>query len=65
MSRMLVQSVTVLLFLLLGSALDWVDGGRAAAGPRTDGSAVVFVAHDYGFAGPDRIPAGVKPRCKS
>lgn len=59
MSRMLVQSVTVLLFLLLGSALDWVDGGRAAAGPRTDGSAVVFVAHDYGFAGPDRIPAGV------
>ena len=59
MSRMLVQSVTVLLFLLLGPALDWADGSRAAAGPRTDGSAVVFVAHDYGFAGPDRIPAGV------
>lgn len=59
MPHMLFQSVAVLLFLLLGPALDWVDGSRVAAGLRTDGSAVVFVAHDYGFAGPDRIPAGV------
>jgi hypothetical protein len=59
MPRMLVQSVTMLLFLLLGPTLDWIDRGGAAAGPRIDGSAVVFVAHDYGFTGPDRIPAGV------
>jgi hypothetical protein len=55
---MLLQSVTVFFFLLLGPVLSWVDGSRvAAAAP--NGSAVVFVAHDYGFAGPDRIPAGV------
>ncbi|MBU6482045.1 MAG: hypothetical protein KGS09_16030 [Nitrospirae bacterium] len=59
MSRSLFQSVAVFLFLILASALDWVDGSRAAAGSRTDDAPVVFVAHDYGFAGPDRIPAGV------
>ncbi|MET0514730.1 MAG: hypothetical protein ABW047_05310 [Nitrospiraceae bacterium] len=59
MSRMLVQSVTALLFVVLGPALNWSDAGRAAAGPRSHDSAVVFVALDYGFTGPDRIPAGV------
>ena len=59
MPRILFLSVTLLLLLFFGPALDPVDGGRAAAGPHTGGSAVVFVAHDYGFAGPDRIPAGV------
>lgn len=59
MSFRLFQSVTVFLFLILAPALDWADGSRAAAGPRTDDAPVVFVAHDYGFAGPDRIPAGV------
>ncbi|WP_455243675.1 hypothetical protein [Petrachloros mirabilis] len=40
---------------LLGSNLNWV----AFAGPHTDGDPVVFVANDYGFTGPDRIPSGV------
>src|SRR5512143_854543 len=59
MSRRLFQSVIVLILLVLAPALEWIEGSRVAAGPRTDGSAVVFLAHDYGFAGPDRIPAGV------
>ena len=50
---------TVLFFLLLVSAAGVLDSHRAVASPRTDESAVIFVAHDYGFAGPDRIPAGV------
>jgi uncharacterized cupredoxin-like copper-binding protein len=59
MSRRLFQSVIVLLLLLLAPALDWVEGSRVTAASRTDASTVVFLAHDYGFAGPDRIPAGV------
>ena len=59
MPRTLFQSITVLLVLILASALHGVDAGQVGAGPRTNGSPVVFVAHDYGFAGPDRIPAGV------
>ena len=59
MSRRLFQSVIVLLLLVLTPDLEWIEDNRVAAGPRTDGSAVVFLAHDYGFAGPDRIPAGV------
>ncbi len=52
-------SVTLPLFLMFAFALDWADSHRAIAGPRTDDAPVVFVANDYGFAGPDRIPAGV------
>jgi len=59
MSRMLFQPVAVFLFLFLGPVLGWADGSRVAAAPRPGASSVVFVAHDYGFAGPDRIPAGV------
>jgi uncharacterized cupredoxin-like copper-binding protein len=59
MSRRLFQSLIVLLLLLLAPALDWVEGSRVTAASRTDASTVVFLAHDYGFAGPDRIPAGV------
>lgn len=55
-----IQNMTVFLFLLLSPVLNRGMGTDiAAAGPRTEGSAVVFVAHDHGFAGPDRIPAGV------
>ena len=57
MSRWLFASVTVLLVSILVSSVEWADGSRVAAGPRPD-APVVFVAHDYGFAGPDRIPSG-------
>ncbi len=60
MSRTFVRSVPVLVSLLLGSAVNGLDTSPvAAAGPSGKASVVSFVANDYGFAGPDRIPAGV------
>ncbi|MCS6287899.1 MAG: hypothetical protein H8K10_02850 [Nitrospira sp.] len=51
--------LTPLLVLLLTHAVVLADGPRAFAGSRADGAPVVFVANDYGFTGPDRIPSGV------
>jgi hypothetical protein len=55
-----VRTIPVLASLFLGSAVSCLDAGPvAAAGPSSGASPVIFVADDYGFAGPDRIPAGV------
>jgi uncharacterized cupredoxin-like copper-binding protein len=59
MSRTVSALVTVCSVLSFVSALGWSDGSRAEAATGTDPSPVVFVAHDYGFTGPDRISAGV------
>lgn len=60
MPRSFVRSIPLLASLLLASALTWVGGSQvAAAGASRGASTVVFVANDYGFTGPDRIPAGV------
>ena len=60
MSRTFVRSIPVLASLLLGSVVSCIDAGPvAAAGSSGGASPVIFVANDYGFAGPDRIPAGV------
>jgi hypothetical protein len=59
MSRRLLTILTVCCMLAFLSVLGWGHGGRAEAASRMDPSPVVFVAHDYGFTGPDRIPAGV------
>jgi hypothetical protein len=59
MSRRVLMILTVCSMLAFLSVLGWGYGGRAEAASRTDPSPVVFVAHDYGFTGPDRIPAGV------
>lgn len=49
----------MVLFIALASVPAWAeDSGRAAALPGS-GAAVVFTAHDYGFSGPDRLPAGL------
>jgi len=45
--------------LLAAPALSGVAREAAAAAPREDAHTVRFVAHDHGFTGPDRIPAGV------
>ena len=37
----------------------WARDGQHADAVRSSDAAVVFVAHDYGFRGPDRIPAGL------
>ena len=60
MSRSLVRSAAALCFLIFGPGFHWLDDGLvAAAGPPNGGAPVVFVASDYGFTGPERIPAGV------
>lgn len=59
MSRISSIIVMVCSTLVFVSATGWGDGSRVEAASRTDRSPVVFVAHDYGFTGPDRIPAGV------
>ncbi len=59
MERISFRLFAVGLFVLSATTLDWTGGRQAVAGPRTDEAPVVFVAQDYGFAGPDHIPAGV------
>jgi hypothetical protein len=59
MSRTLSTMVMVCSLLISVSDTGWWRGGRADAASRTDPTPVVFEAHDYGFTGPDRIPAGV------
>ncbi|WP_447983992.1 hypothetical protein [Nitrospira sp. Nam74] len=59
MSRTLSTIVMVCSLLISVSNTGWGHGSRADAAPPTDPAPVVFEAHDYGFTGPDRIPAGV------
>lgn len=60
MLPIVVRSIPLCVCLFLGAALTPGTVGQvAAAGSITGKSAVVFIAHDFGFAGPDRIPAGV------
>jgi uncharacterized cupredoxin-like copper-binding protein len=37
----------------------WAGDSARTAAPRGGDVPVVFVAHDYGFSGPDRLPAGL------
>lgn len=37
----------------------WVGTSQGATDVRDNDGPVVFVAHDYGFSGPDRLPAGL------
>jgi hypothetical protein len=48
MLHRLFQSITVLVVFMLASPVAWAGDAP-----------VVFTAHDYGFNGPERIPAGV------
>ena len=59
MFRTVSTVLTACSIVLFASAPGWGDGSRGEAGSRTDSSPAVFVAHDYGFTGPDRIAAGV------
>jgi uncharacterized cupredoxin-like copper-binding protein len=51
-------SMMVLFIAAVGSPALAGDSGRTVAARGGDAS-VVFVAHDYGFRGPDRLPAGL------
>lgn len=49
----------MVLFIALASAPAWAENsGHAAALPGSS-APVIFTAHDYGFSGPDRLPAGL------
>jgi hypothetical protein len=49
----------VCVFVAAMSATVWMGSSQSAVESRGEDTPVVFVAHDYGFSGPDRIPAGL------
>jgi hypothetical protein len=49
----------VVSFFVLAFAPVWAEEPRRASSLPGSEAAVVFVAHDYGFSGPDRLPAGL------
>jgi hypothetical protein len=49
----------VVSFFVLAFAPVWAEEPRRASSLPGGEAAVVFVAHDYGFSGPDRLPAGL------
>jgi hypothetical protein len=54
------SSVSILtLTMLLFSSPAWAGGRQGVAGLAGGDAPIVFTAHDYGFTGPDRIPAGL------
>ena len=50
---------TLFMLLAMAAAPAWAGSLESAAEPRSGDTAVVFVAHDYGFSGPDRVAAGL------
>ena len=49
----------VFVFAAATAAPGWARDRQSAEEIRNSDEAVVFVAHDYGFSGPDRLPAGL------
>ena len=49
----------MVLFIALASAPAGAEDSRRAAATGSSSAPVVFTAHDYGFSGPDRLPAGL------
>lgn len=57
--RYAIYGALVVLVLAAMSSPAWVGNSQSAVEFRTGNGSVEFVAHDYGFTGPDRLPAGV------
>jgi hypothetical protein len=49
----------MVLFITAVSVPAWAENAGRTAALRGGDAPVVFVAHDYGFSGPDRLPAGL------
>ena len=58
MLRTLSRFFSLLVWFVLVSGMHGMDS-QAYAGDRGNDASVVYMAHDYGFTGPDHIPAGV------
>lgn len=52
-------SMTLVLVMALAAPPASAGSRQDGAAPRGGDTTVVFTAHDYGFTGPDRIPAGL------
>ena len=50
---------SMMAFMVLASAPAWADDLQHAAALPGGHAPVVFVAHDYGFTGPDQLPSGL------
>ena len=50
---------SMMAFMVLASAPAWADDLQHAAALPGGYAPVVFVAHDYGFTGPDQLPSGL------
>jgi hypothetical protein len=59
MSQVMVSAMIIWLFVMTAAVPDQGQAGQGAIASRQGGAPVVFVAHDYGYTGPDRIPAGI------
>jgi hypothetical protein len=59
MSRTLLSAMLIGCTTLAIATPDESRAGRDTIASRPAGAPVRFVAHDYGYAGPDRIPAGM------
>ena len=57
--RDLLYASIMVLFIAVASAPAWAEDHGRAAVRRGGETTVVFVAHDYGFSGPERIPGGL------
>ena len=57
--RNLLYASMMVLFIAVASAPAWAEDPGRAAVRRGGETTVVFVARDYGFSGPERIPGGL------
>jgi len=59
MSHALLSAILMGMSLLGSAVQDLAQAGQGATVSRPAGAPVQFVAHDHGYTGPDRIPAGM------
>jgi hypothetical protein len=57
--RYAIYSSLMFLFTVVASTAALAGDQQSPAARRGGDESVVFVAHDYGFMGPDRLPAGL------
>src|SRR5687768_5010554 len=59
MSHVILSAMMIGVFAAIAAVPDEGHADQEAIASRPGSAHVVFVAHDYGYSGPDRIPAGI------